>query len=104
MTVLRTFLLALLDIIAYLRDLENRNERYAIGEAIGVTVANSLTNGGLEWHDDFERTTARVPWRLNRAVENITDSLSEMEGLARRSMFGAIMCILYDVVVEGDSR
>ena len=100
MTVLRTLLLSLLDVIAYLRNIELRSERFALGEAVGVTIANNLTDGGLEYHDEFERIAAMIPWRLNRAVENITDSLREMEGDARRTMFGAIMRILYDVVTE----
>ena len=44
-TILRTLHLSLLELIAYLRELEKREERFLVTETIGVSIANNLTEG-----------------------------------------------------------
>lgn len=78
--------------------IEAIEEIFVIGEAIGIFVANDLTNGALEYHDEFERIGTRVSGEIARAVQDAADELSELEqGLTRRSMFGSVMRIIADV-------
>ena len=100
-TILRTLHLSLLEIIAYLRELETQEERFLVAEAIGVIIANNLTEGGLEFHNEYERIVARIPMGLTSAVENITNTVIEFErGRIRRAMFGIVMRMLGSVVLE----
>ena len=50
-----------------------------VAEAVGVIIANNLTEDGLEFHDEYERIFARIPMDLANDIENITVSLIEFE-------------------------
>lgn len=100
-TVRNTIRISLLDILEYIRILPTYYERFAIAEAIGVLIANELTGGGLEYHDEYERIVARVPVTLARQVENVTEALIVMEkGQIRRGMFRAVIRILGETKLE----
>ena len=93
--------ISLVEIVEYTRDLRSYEENFLVGEAIGVLMVNDLTNGGLEYHDEYERIVARVPSRLATAVENVTQCLLEFEeGATRRDMFGISMRIIAEGLRE----
>lgn len=76
-------------------------ERFEVGDAIGVLIANDLTGGDFKYHDEYEQIVARLIGTLARRVEYLTKALRMMEeGQTRRDMFGALMRILGQAVQE----
>lgn len=104
-TVLNTIRISLLDIIGYMRTLPSYEERFIVGQAIGVRVANELTEGGLEYHDEYKRIVSRIPAVLARPIEHLTEMILVMEeGQIRRGMFGIVMRIIGTVSMEGSNH
>ena len=77
--ILHTLQLSVLEIIAYRRELETQEERFRVAEAVGVIIANNVTEGSLEFHEEYEQIVARILVGLASSFENITDSLIEFE-------------------------
>ena len=76
-------------------------ERFVVAKEVGAIIVNSVTGGGLEFHNEHERVVARIPTGYARVIGSITDPLLEFEqGMLRREMFGILMLLLGSVIPE----
>lgn len=81
--------IAIIEIIEYLRTLDTVEERFIIGEAVGTVIANKLTDGSLEYHDEYKRIMSRITRTIATAVQEV---LLEMDNVSFGGQCLVLLC------------